>query len=87
MHFRTANTTWLCSECGCWRVLRKRTRSSKAIKRTAFVALRLFLRSNGFDMDIEDSEAWAEPVLGLIEHLSTEEDFVKALRPYIVPLP
>jgi death on curing protein len=56
-------------------------------KRTAFVALRLFLRSNGFDVDIEDSEAWAEPVLGLIEHLSTEEDFVKALRPYIVPLP
>jgi hypothetical protein len=34
---------------------------------------------------IEDSEAWAEPVISLIEHRSTEEDFVRAIRPYVVP--
>jgi death-on-curing protein len=56
-------------------------------KRTAFVALRLFLRSNGFDLKIEDSETWADQVISLIEHRCTEEDFVRALRPYIVPLP
>jgi death on curing protein len=55
-------------------------------KRTAFVSLRLFLRPNGFDLDIEDTEAWAELLISLIEHRSTEEDFVRALRPYIVPL-
>ena len=53
-------------------------------KRTAFVALRLFLHPNGFDLAIEDSEAWAEPVISLIEHRSTEEDFARAIRPYVV---
>jgi hypothetical protein len=48
-------------------------------------ALRLFLHPNGFDLAIEDSEAWAEPVISLIEHRSTEEDFVRAIRPYVVP--
>lgn len=56
-------------------------------KRTAFASLRLFLRPNGFELAIEDSEVWAEPVIALIEHRSTEEDFVRALRPYIVPRP
>lgn len=56
-------------------------------KRTAFVAPRLFLRSNGFDLNIEDSETWADQVISLIEHRSMEEDFVRALRPYIVLQP
>ena len=55
-------------------------------KRTAFSALRLFLRPNGFELAIEDSEAWADEVIGLIEHRSTEEDFVRALQRYVVPL-
>jgi death on curing protein len=54
-------------------------------KRTAFEALWHFLRLNGFDLAIEDSEAWAEPVISLIEHRSTEEDFARAVRPYVVP--
>ena len=54
-------------------------------KRTAFEALWHFLRLNGFDLAIEDSEAWAEPVISLIEHRSTEEDFTRAVRPYVVP--
>jgi death-on-curing protein len=53
-------------------------------KRTAFEALWHFLRLNGFDLAIEDTEAWAEPVISLIEHRSTEEDFARAIRPYVV---
>ena len=56
-------------------------------KRTAFASVSLLLRPNGFDLAIEDSEAWADQVIALIEHRSTEEDFVRAVRPYIVPLP
>ena len=54
-------------------------------KRTAFASLRLFLHPNGFDVWIEDSEAWADRVISLIEHRSTEEDFARAIRPYVVP--
>jgi death on curing protein len=53
-------------------------------KRTAMEALWHFLRLNGFDLAIEDSEAWAEPVISLIEHRSTDEDFTRAIRPYVV---
>ena len=35
-------------------------------KRTAFASLRLFLHPNGFDLAIEDSEAWADEVISLI---------------------
>jgi death on curing protein len=54
-------------------------------KRTAFSALRLFLHPNGLELAVEDSEAWADEVIALIEHRSTEEDFVRIVRPYIVP--
>ena len=54
-------------------------------KRTAFEALWHFLRLNGFDLAVEDSQSWAEEVISLVEHRSTEEDFVGAVRPYIVP--
>jgi death-on-curing protein len=53
-------------------------------KRTAMEALWHFLRLNGFDLAIEDSEAWAELVISLIEHRSTDEDFTRAIRPYVV---
>jgi death-on-curing protein len=56
-------------------------------KRTAFTALRLFLLANGFDLGIDDSEAWADEVIGLVEHRSAEEDFVRMLRPFVVPRP
>jgi death-on-curing protein len=56
-------------------------------KRTAFASLRLFLHPNGFDLAIEDSEVWADRVISLIEHRSTEEDFARAVRPYVVPRP
>ena len=54
-------------------------------KRTAFVAMVQFLNANGLDVAIEDTETWADRVISLIEHRSTEEDFADALRPYVVP--
>lgn len=56
-------------------------------KRTAFVGLVQFLNGNGLDVAIEDSTHWAEEVISLVEHRSTEEDFVRAIRPYVVPRP
>ena len=55
-------------------------------KRTAFEAMWHFLRINGYDLAIEDTAAWEEPVVSLIGHRSTEEDFVRAIRPFIVPI-
>jgi len=54
-------------------------------KRTAVEAMWHFLRFNGFDLAIEDSETWEEPIIALIEHRSTEEDFVALIRPFVVP--
>jgi death-on-curing protein len=54
-------------------------------KRTAFAAMRLFLRANGCDTAFDDSVSWADEMISLIEHRSTEEDFARAVRPYVVP--
>ena len=53
-------------------------------KRTAFEAMWRFLRLNGYDLDIDDSQVWADQVISLIEHRSTEENFVRVIRPYVV---
>ena len=54
-------------------------------KRTAFVAMVQFLNTNGYDLAIEDSLPWAEEIIGLVEHRSTEDDFARAVRPFVVP--
>jgi len=54
-------------------------------KRTAFAAMRLFLGANGYDTTFDDSVPWADEMISLIEHRSTEEDFTRAVRPYVVP--
>jgi death-on-curing protein len=54
-------------------------------KRTAFAALRLYLRANGYDTSFDDSVSWADEIISLIEHRSTEEDFTRAVRPFVVP--
>jgi len=54
-------------------------------KRTGFVAMVQFLNLNGFDVTIEDSQTWADAVIALIEHRSTEEDFAALIRPHVVP--
>jgi death on curing protein len=54
-------------------------------KRTAFGAMRLFLGINSFDTAFDDSVSWADEMISLIEHRSTEENFARAIRPYVVP--
>jgi death on curing protein len=52
-------------------------------KRTAFAALRLFLRANGYDTAFDDTMAWAARVIDLVEHRTSEVDFVRRLRPFV----
>jgi hypothetical protein len=47
--------------------------------------MRLFLGANGYDTAFDDSVPWADEMISLIEHRSTEEDFTRAVRPYVVP--
>ena len=54
-------------------------------KRTAFAAMRLFLLANGYDTAFDDTISWADEVIALVEHRSTEDDFVRAIRPFVVP--
>jgi death on curing protein len=53
-------------------------------KRTAFEALWHFLRINGYDLGIDDTQPWANAVIALVEHRTTEEDFARAIRPFVI---
>jgi len=53
-------------------------------KRTAFAALRLFFRANGFDTAFDDTIDWADRMIDLLEHKSTMEEFVELVRPFVV---
>ncbi len=53
-------------------------------KRTCFVAMVQFLNENGYEVTIEDSVAWADAVIALVEHRTEEEDFVRAIRPFVI---
>lgn len=57
----------------------------QANKRTAFEAMWHFLRQNGYDLNIDDTVRWADEVIALVEHRSTEDDFVRVIRPFVVP--
>jgi hypothetical protein len=35
------------------------------------------------DLVIEDREEWADRIIAFVEHRSTEEDFVQAIRPFV----
>jgi death-on-curing protein len=54
-------------------------------KRTAFAVIRLFLLVNGYDTAFDDTVSWADEVIALVEHRSTEDDFVRAIRPFVAP--
>jgi len=54
-------------------------------KRTAFAAMRLFLLANGYNTAFDDTISWADEVIALVEHRSTEDDFVRVIRPFVVP--
>jgi len=53
-------------------------------KRTAFAALRLFLRANGYDTAFDDTIDWADKMIELLEHKLTAEGFVELIRPFVV---
>ena len=53
-------------------------------KRTCFVAMVQFLKINGYDLAIDDSRPWADDIIALVEHRSIEEDFARAVRPFVV---
>ncbi len=53
-------------------------------KRAAFAALRQFLSANGYDTSLSKIPiSWADEVIALVEHRSSEEDFVRAVRPFV----
>ena len=56
----------------------------QANKRTAFIAMAEFLIINGYDLTIDDNARWADQVIALVDHRISEEDFVSAIRPFIV---
>ena len=56
----------------------------QANKRTAFEAIWHFLRQNRYDLAIDDITRWADEIIALVEHRITEEDFVRAIRPFVV---
>jgi death-on-curing protein len=58
--------------------------SAQGNKRTCFVAMVQFLKVNGYGLAIEDSRPWADRIIALVEHRSSEDDFVCAVRPFVV---
>ena len=53
-------------------------------KRTALGAMRLSLRANGYDTTFDAANAWAEEIIAVVEHRSSEEDFVRGVRPFVI---
>lgn len=53
-------------------------------KRTSFIAMTEFLIINSYDLAIDDTVTWADEVIALVEHRSTEDDFIRAFRPFVV---
>jgi hypothetical protein len=47
--------------------------------------MQLFLLANGYDTAFDDTISWADEVIALVEHRSSEEDFVRVIRPFAVP--
>jgi prophage maintenance system killer protein len=56
----------------------------QANKRTAFEAMWHFLRQNGYELAIDDTERWANEVIAVVEHRASETDFVRSIRPFVV---
>jgi len=45
-----------------------------------------FLMINGYELAIEDALPWADAIIELVEHRTTEEDFVRLIRPFVIPV-
>jgi hypothetical protein len=46
--------------------------------------MRLFLGANGYDTSFDDTTPWAQQIIALVKHRTTEEDFVRSIRPLVV---
>ena len=53
-------------------------------KGASFVAMTQFLTVNGYDLTIEDTMTWPDQVIAPVQHRITEEDLVRAIRPFVV---
>ena len=67
-----------------WLAQAAKKAQEKGNKRTAFAAMRLFLLANGYDTILDDDVAWADEIIALVERRIAEEDFVRAIRPFVV---
>lgn len=56
-------------------------------KRTSVEAMWHFLRLNGYDLNIEDSDFLEGPIVELIEHRLSEEEFAAALSLFVIERP
>ena len=43
-----------------------------------------FLITNGYDLALPDNTGWAAEVISLVEHRTTETDFIQAIRPFVI---
>jgi prophage maintenance system killer protein len=43
-----------------------------------------FLMINGYDLAIDDTTHWADEIIALVEHRSTEDDLVRKMRTFVV---
>ena len=43
-----------------------------------------FLITNGYDLVLHDDTGWADKVISLVEHWTTEADFVQDIRPFVI---
>jgi death-on-curing protein len=55
-----------------------------AFERTSFIAMTEFLIINSYDLAIDDTVTLADEVIALVEHRSTEDDFIRTIRPFVV---
>jgi hypothetical protein len=46
--------------------------------------MRLFLRANGYDTSVDDTISWADQIIAFVEHRTTEDDFVRVIRPFVI---
>jgi prophage maintenance system killer protein len=53
-------------------------------KRGSFIVMPEFLIINGYDLAIDDTSRLADEIIALLEHRTTEEDGVRAVRPFVV---
>ena len=54
-------------------------------KRTAFAAMVIFLRLNGYRVTYPDGRIFAEKIVEVIEGAATETAFEQAIHPYVLP--